>query len=249
MFVLPTFNLGVVGSPTVEPPFSNTYSLSTDGVDDYLACGTLGLINSAGSFSVSAWVNMDASGSGGGVLASGTGNQNRMYISFSTTAVYFAIKTGTGGVATWSSTLSTGTWYHVVGVKDGTTSYLYVDGTQRATASVSATLGSTAGTNFQVGKFPTGMTANAFPGLIDEVAIWDSALSAAQITNIYKGESNGGSGGTNKTVGSLLSFEPNHWWRMGDNNGGTGSTVTDKGKPGGSDGSMANEASFSTTVA
>jgi len=221
----------------IIPWTTNTYSLSTDGVDDFLACGTLGLINSAGSYSVSAWVNMDASGSGGGVLASGTADTNRMFLSLATSGVIFGNKTGSGGVANYSSTLSTGTWYHVVGVKDGTTSYLYVNGTQRASASVSATLGSTAGTNFQIGVYPTGMTAGKFPGLIDEVALFNTALSSSDVSSIYN-------------IGSpddLSAYSPVHHWRMGDNDDVSGSTVTDVGS-GGSDGTMTNEASFSTTV-
>jgi hypothetical protein len=71
-------------------------------------------------------------------------------------------------------------------------------------------------------------SSNYFQGNIDEVAVWDSALSAAQINNIYKGESNGGSGGTNGTPSNLLTFSPNHWWRMGDGlEAGSGSTVYD----------------------
>jgi hypothetical protein len=221
----------------IIPWTTNAYSLSTDGVDDYLACGSLSLLNSAGSYSVSAWVNMDASGSGGGILASGTADTNRMFLTVSTSGVLFANKTGGGGVANYSSTLSTGAWYHVVGVKDGATAYLYVNGTQQATASVSATLGATAGTNFQIGAYPTGMTANQFPGLIDEVALFSTALSSSDVSSIY----NSGS------PDDLSAYSPVHHWRMGDNDGGSGSTVTDVGS-GGSDGTMTNEASFSTTV-
>jgi len=221
----------------ITPWTTNTYSLSTDGIDDYLACGTLGLINSAGSYSVSAWVNMDASGSGGGVLASGTADTNRIFLSVSTSGVLFGNKAGGGGVANYSSTLSTGTWYHVVGVKDGTTAYIYVNGTQQVSVSAPATLGSTAGTNFQIGAFPTGMTAGQFPGLIDEVALFNTALSSSDVSSIY----NSGS------PDDLSTYSPVHHWRMGDNDGGSGSTVTDVGS-GGSDGTMTNEASFSTTV-
>ena len=71
-------------------------------------------------------------------------------------------------------------------------------------------------------------TNGYFSGNIDEVAIWDSALTAAQITNIYKGESNGGSGGTNGTPGNLLSFSPKAWWRMGDGaEANSGTTIYD----------------------
>lgn len=212
-----------------EAVIFNENSLSFDGTQ-YLEAGSLPFINSAGSFSVSAWVNMDASGTGGGVLACGTADQNRMFINLNTTFVSFANKTGRGGVATWNTTLSTGTWYHVVGVKDGTTSYLYVNGTQRATASVDANLGVTAGTNFQIGMYPSGMTAAAFPGLIDEVAFFDTALTEAQIASLRD------TSGANPTPADLSSFINNGlnaWWRMGDDSndtfvdGGSVASITD----------------------
>ena len=74
-------------------------------------------------------------------------------------------------------------------------------------------------------------------GLIDEVAIFNSALSASDITAIY----NSG------TPDDLSSYSPVGWWRMGDNDGGTGTTITDQGS-GGNDGTLTNGPTFSTTV-
>jgi hypothetical protein len=83
--------------------------------------------------------------------------------------------------------------------------------------------------------------------LIDEVAFFNTALSASQITNIYRGETNGGSGGTNGLPGDLSTFNPVGWYRMGDNDGGSGTTITDQGS-GGNNGSLDNGPTFSSTV-
>ena len=74
-------------------------------------------------------------------------------------------------------------------------------------------------------------------GLVDEVAYWNSELSSSDITAIY----NSG------VPDDLSSYSPVGWWRMGDNDGGTGTTVTDQGS-GGNDATMNNGASFSTSV-
>ena len=74
-------------------------------------------------------------------------------------------------------------------------------------------------------------------GLVDEVAYWNSELSSSDITAIY----NSG------VPADLSSYNPVGWWRMGDNDGGTGTTVTDQGS-GGNDANMQNGSSFSTTV-
>ena len=64
-------------------------------------------------------------------------------------------------------------------------------------------------------------TNQTFRGKLDEVSIWTKALGVSEINAIF----NSGAPGdlsTHTAAASLLS-----WWRMGDNDGGTGTTVTD----------------------
>jgi len=61
-------------------------------------------------------------------------------------------------------------------------------------------------------------TNQTFRGKLDEVSIWTKALTNAEVIDIY----NGGAPGDLSLSSSLKS-----WWRMGDNDGGTGTTVTD----------------------
>ena len=63
---------------------------------------------------------------------------------------------------------------------------------------------------------------NYSQGLFDEVAIFDSALSASDITTIY----NSG------VPGDISSLNPDGWWRMGD---GTGDTDSGGGTPANTD--------------
>ena len=74
-------------------------------------------------------------------------------------------------------------------------------------------------------------------GYVDEVAIFNSALSASDVSDIY----NSG------VPADLTSLSPVNWWRMGDNDGGTGTTITDQGS-GGNNGTLTNGPTFSTTV-
>jgi hypothetical protein len=57
-----------------------------------------------------------------------------------------------------------------------------------------------------------------FPGVIDEVAIWNSDQTS-NVSSIY----NSGS------PDDLSSLSPLHWWRMGDFEGGASSSVKDQG--------------------
>ena len=78
---------------------------------------------------------------------------------------------------------------------------------------------------------------NHFNGKIDEVSVFASALSASNITDIY----NSG------TPTNLSALSPVGWWRMGDNNGGTGTTINDEGS-GGNNATLVNGPTFSTDV-
>ena len=72
---------------------------------------------------------------------------------------------------------------------------------------------------------------------MDEIALFNSELSSSDVTSIYN------SGGPD----DLASLSPVGWWRMGDNNSGSGTTITDQGS-GGNDGTLTNGPTFSTDV-
>ena len=76
--------------------------------------------------------------------------------------------------------LSTDTWYHLVGTYDGADVRVYLDGIEKGNAAQSGTL-STEATRIALGKFSNNFYVN-FDGLIDEVRIYDRALSPAEIT-------------------------------------------------------------------
>ena len=127
----------------------------------------------------------------------------------------------------------TNQWIHLVGTFDGATARIYVDNAKGTdgTTLTSTTLYS-ASSNVEIG----GSSALGWftDGLIDEVAIWDVALTNNERDYLYN----------NGKPGHISSLQPLGWWRMGDTEGGTGSTITDLGS-GGNDGTI-NGATFST---
>ena len=76
----------------------------------------------------------------------------------------------------------------------------------------------TSSETFTSTAFKISFTTLPFNGLIDEVALWDSALSASDVTAIY----NSG------VPADLSSLSPVNWWRFGD---GTGDTDSGGGAP------------------
>jgi len=116
-----------------------------------------------------------------------------------------------------SSTLLSNTWYHLVVTKTtGNVTSIYIDGVDDTQQAV-GTLGFTAGDN---GDTIIGRSATAgkfFKGKMDEVAIFNTALSSCDIKGIYEGSigSNAGKAAnlldTNTTIPA-----PVYWNRMGD---------------------------------
>ena len=219
------------------PSYLNQYSLSLDGTNDYADAGNVTQINSATNLSVSLWFNLDNLTSGGARPVLMAGGPGTFYIwpDTNTTLSYV-----TGGVphSFTVSTWSTGQWYHLTTVHAGTSLEVYLDGSSIGTATVSA-VASNQGNNLNIGHWTNGVgsVGNYLDGKMDEVALFTSALSSSDVTAIY----NSG------VPADLTSYSPVGWWRMGDDDSGSGTTVTDQGS-GGNNASLVNGASFSTSV-
>jgi len=156
---------------------------------------------------------------------------------------------GTNATISGSTNIRDGLWHHLVFTISGTSVKIYIDGGDAAinasnssnseghALSVTSTKSYAGGVNsLNVGKNGT-YNSYYYDGLMDEVAIFEYELTASQVRSIY----NSG------TPEDLVSYSPNVWWRMGDNDEGTGTTVTDQGSAG-QNLTLTNGPTFSTTV-
>ena len=87
-----------------------------------------------------------------------------------------------------SRTVNDGVWHHVAGTYDGSRSRLYVDGQLDASVNASGPIG-TGGSGYTgaIGalyKNNDGAARNFFSGLIDDVRIYDVALTADQVSDL-----------------------------------------------------------------
>lgn len=85
------------------------------------------------------------------------------------------------GQSTAGGALTAGVTQHVVGTYDGATMKVYKNGAQVATIASAASLPDTA----QTLRIGTNQTLGAVPGVYDEVAIYNTALSAAAVLAHY----------------------------------------------------------------
>ena len=199
------------------------------------------VINTAGSFTVSAWVD----------LASVSGYQTVVSIAGTNVAgFYLGLRADTGtfsfarlpsdadGTATVvaSPTLPVaGTWYHLVGVDDASagTLTLYVDG--QSMGSMPYTGGWMATGNTLIGQgFYSGGPVDFVDGSIDDVEMFSSALSAAQVVALDQPAAYSFDDGTGTTAadvsghGNTLTLGSGATWaagRIGSNSLAVNGTV------------------------
>ena len=230
--------------------FANTYSVNLDGTNDYIDCGGVSdfsFTDGAGNdsaFSISAWVKFDSINRAR-VISKDTSTSTREYLFGTNNSNKVNMLLGTGHVnldVQNNTTLNTTDWFHVVATYDGseTASGLKVYVNADASSLTNNSAGSYAGMSLSGGNLEIGRFANGHSflnGLVDEIAVFSSELSSAQVTSIYN----------NGVPNNITSLSPLGWWRMGDNDGGTGTTITDQGS-GGNNGTLTNGPTFSTTV-
>ena len=118
------------------------------------------------------------------------------------------------------ASVTAGVWQHVVVVYDNGAMRFYFNGTAYATSTTEGNH-SSAGT-FTIGGNQSHAPANYYRGLIDEVAVWNEALTAAEITTLYNSGSGldaASSSGNYTSSSNLVGY-----YKM---NEGTGTTTTD----------------------
>jgi len=138
------------------------------------------------AFSLSMWVKNTATGVNGYMFSSPTISSTDCVDIAMRTDNKFSYSNFLVEVVS-ASTLSAGTWYHIVVTSDGTNSVLYLNGVSDAT---SAGVGHTSSAQtYNFGRRADNNSAH-FNGSLDEAGIWDRALTSTEITSLY----NSGSG-------------------------------------------------------
>ena len=174
---------------------------------DYISIGTIDSLNTSQNFSISLWFNENLRKSTGTLFSSGTGNGN--LISVSSRNGVLNIYVGNSGYTPITS-VSLNTWHHVVLTVENTTAKVYINNGSPTTNTVGS-INSSSGNLAKIGdlSFASGYY---FDGQIDEVAIWNTALTSTQIAEIY----NGTGTNTTKDLTTVSGSNLKYWNRMGD---------------------------------
>ncbi|MDX3072549.1 MGH1-like glycoside hydrolase domain-containing protein [Streptomyces sp. MI02-7b] len=175
---------GLTGSPAWVGGVSGS-AVQFDGANQYAQ--TAGpVVDTAGNFTVSAWVRLDRTGTFATAVSQDGTVSSGFYLQYSAADRRFAFSTGEGRALAGTEP-QTGRWYQLVGVHDGDagTYTLYVDGVRQSTVWTQLT-GDTADGPLAIGRaFSGGRTADPWPGTIDQVQVWDRALTTTDVAGQY----------------------------------------------------------------
>ncbi|MEM9345948.1 MAG: LamG domain-containing protein [Planctomycetota bacterium] len=164
-------------------------SFSGSGNSDEVVVGDIDLTGTG--YTLMAWVLSDGNSLGNDYIA---GKENAYHLGIrSSGTVWGSVRTDAGGntftpTGDNGSTIATtgNTWSHIVVVYDGTSLLRYVDGTLTGNAVANSGNMLPNDTDFKIGN-DSGSANRLFVGNIDDVALFDEALSAADILAIYNG--------------------------------------------------------------
>jgi hypothetical protein len=220
-------------SDGVGAVYENRWGASFDGSNDcfttteLLQSGSAVFTSSTDDVSMSGWVKLnsfvaDATLFGFGRTQNGAPLNSGSLAGIATLATNKFYMHVNGGQKNISGTFNTGQWYHIAFTHNSTSGagIVYIDGSPVHTYTHT---GNGFHTNISA-YIGVGRWNYAFSNAeIDEVAIWNSVLTASDVTSIY-----------NSGVPSdISSLSPVGYWRMGDDSndsatsGGSIATITD----------------------
>ena len=167
---------------------SNSHSGVFDGSNDYFDVGTVSELNSSSDFSVSAWFNLSAASNFESIFSGGTSTSARAWVQIpSTTSIRIGVGSALDDFTVSTLTVDGTQWYHLVATVSGTTATLYLDGSPVGTATCLVPA-STAFNDVRIGGLngtAFGGNTRLFNGKLDEVALYNRAITSTEVSNIY----------------------------------------------------------------
>jgi hypothetical protein len=156
-----------------------------DGINDYLDSGNV--LNLTNSFTVSAWVNSNRANQT--ILSKRNSTFTEGYdlcINSDGKAQMSWIVSGVEKKIISSAVIPLNIWHHIGVTFDGNTAKIYVDGVNKISESIGVLTATT--NSFLIAAANSSVPTSFFKGSIDEVRVWDVALTDSQFRYVMNQE-------------------------------------------------------------
>ncbi|QPZ37637.1 CBM96 family carbohydrate-binding protein [Paramicrobacterium chengjingii] len=218
-------------------PEDTTGSASFDGHDDYVWEDNY--VEAPSTYSIETWIKTTTN-SGGKIVGFGngrprtntgdtalSGNYDRHIYMTNSGQLVFGVWVGSAATIRTPEQYNDGQWHHIVATQGDDGMAFYVDGARIGTnpeSSAQDYYGVWHVGGDQLNGWPGQPSSNFFSGLIDETAVYQSALSPTSVINHYTAA--GGEGTMNPVPSdaygaSVYGMDPALYWRLSETSGST----------------------------
>ncbi len=173
----------VTGATQTDGKFGKAYSFATG---NYISVPYHSSLDITSAITVEGWLSVPTAPSGDSkeIVSAKAGAYELFYDHNPWGGATFVVyKPALDNTPTYTGITAT-YWHHIAGVYDGANLYFYVDGVEIRKKPSTGTI-TINGNKLGIGAYGDGTTAN-FNGLIDEVAIWNRALTPSEVTQLNK---------------------------------------------------------------
>jgi hypothetical protein len=161
-------------------------ALKLDGDGDYVEVSDESDFDLTGQITVAAWIKTRAFDKGRQAIVAKGGSAWRLHRNLKTDNIRFNITYGYEPSAVGKVNVNDGQWHHIVGAYDGAQLCLYVDGELDSSKKTSKSI-MTNNEPVCIGE-NSEQTGRYWNGLIDDVRIYNYALSRDEIAALYQGK-------------------------------------------------------------
>ena len=187
----------IMGEPEIVEGKINE-ALHFDGSDDYVEVESNESLKLKDAFTIETWVKGDSEAAPGfGIsqwLSKGEGGGNYSFfwghsITLYARSITFLTARGTWPVVHIEKSLKIGEWYHIVGTWDGSNLKIYLNGKLSNETKVAATPVTDDVPLMIAGSKSGGTPQQMFDGAVDEVKIYNRALTESEVLNNFRDRS------------------------------------------------------------
>ena len=162
-------------------------SLLFNGTNNYISMGNIDNFSGTTAFSAFAWVYFTSIPSQAGVVGKYNNHGGGQWVLHVFNGNVQLHREVSPYEITGSTTLTANRWYYIGGTYDGAKMHVYVDGKEDATALTIGSIPSSSST-FYIGSYvdASNVVDYFFPGQIDEVRVYNRAISASEVEALYE---------------------------------------------------------------